>query len=280
MPVIGFLSGGFPDAFADRVRAFHQGLGEAGYVEGRNIAIEYRWAKISNDRLPALAAELVRNQVSVIVAYGGVPGALAAKAATTTIPILFMLGGVDPVGLGLVTSLNRPGGNTTGVSLLNWELVPKQFELIHELLPAVPSTGLLVNPTNPRNVESATREAQAATRTLGLQVHVLQASTDGDLEAAFVTLAKWRAGALVIGPDPFFNIRSKQIAELTLRHRVPAIYQYREFVVTGGLMSYGSSLADMDRLIGNYTGRILKGEKAGDLPVQHPQRTSELHVDD
>ena len=258
MPVVGFLSSESPDGYADRVRAFRQGLSETGYVEGRNVAIEYRWAEGHYDRLPAMAADLVRRQVAVIVA--NTPAAPAAKAATTTIPD--RLFGGDPVAAGLVASLNRPGGNLTGVTTLNVELGPKRLELLHELVPTATVIALLVNPTNP-NAETLSRDLQAAARTLGLQLHVLHASTERDFDTAFATLAQLRAGALVIGPDAFFNSRSEQLAALAVRHAVPAIFQYREFAAAGGLMSYGGSITDAYRLVGVYTGRILKGEKAG-----------------
>ena len=264
MPVIGYLHSASPDGYADRVRAFRQGLSETGYVEGRNIAIEYRWAKSQYDRLPALAADLVRRQVTVIVVNG--PSALSAKGATTTIPIVFLTG-VNPVEAGLVASLNRPGGNLTGVTTLNVELEPKRLELLHELVPTATIIALLVNPTNP-NAETLLRDLQAAARTLGLQLHVLRASTERDFDTVFATLVQLRAGALVIGTDPLFISRSEQLAALTVRHAVPAIFQFREFAAAGGLMSYGGSSTDSYRLAGVYTGRILKGEKPADLPVQ------------
>jgi putative tryptophan/tyrosine transport system substrate-binding protein len=269
MPVVGFLSGRSRDASQYLVAAFRQGLSEAGYIEGRNVAIEYSWAEGQYDRLPALAAELVRRQVTVIAATGGIVSAAAAKAATTTIPIVFHLG-VDPVDGGLVASLSRPGGNTTGVVSLNVEVGPKRLELIHELVPTT-SIALLLNPTNP-NAEALSRDARAAARTLGLQVDVLPASTEREFEAVFATLPQLRAGALVIGTDPFFTSRSELLAALAIRHAVPAIYQGREFAAAGGLMSYGASLADSYRPAGLYIGRILKGEKPADLPVQQATR--------
>ncbi len=269
MPVIGFLSSQSPE-YADRARAFYQGLSETGYVEGRNVAIEYRWAEDHYERLPALAAELVRRPVTVLFTTGGSPPALAAKAATTSIPIVFTAN-FDPVELGLVASLNRPGGNVTGVTQLGTEVAPKRLELLHELVPTATIIAVLVNPTNP-NFESALRPLQATARTLGVQLQVLQAGTERDLETAFETLVQLRAGGLVIGTDAFFNSHDEQLAALALRHAVPTIYQYREFAAAGGLMSYGGSLTDAFRIVGTYTGRILKGEKPADLPVQQATR--------
>jgi putative tryptophan/tyrosine transport system substrate-binding protein len=267
MPVIGVISAEWPDLFTDRLRAFHDGLRETGYVEGRNVAIEHRWAEGRNDRLAALAAELVRRQVAAIVAAGSTPAALVARAATTTIPIVFYIG-ADPVKEGLVTSLSRPGGNVTGVVTLNVEVAAKRLELLHELVPTATIVALLVNPTNPTLAETITRDLEVAARTLGVQLHVLHASSEREIDTAFATLVKLRAGALVIGADAFFNSRSEQLAALTLRHAVPAIYQFREFVSAGGLMSYGSTVADTYRPLGVLTGRILKGEKPAELPVQ------------
>jgi ABC-type uncharacterized transport system substrate-binding protein len=244
MPVIGFLNSASPGRIAHLVLAFRQGLSETGYVEGRNVEIEYRWAEGQNDRLPALATDLVRRQVRVIAVPGSTAGALAAKAATTTIPIVFMVG-VDPIEIGLVASLNRPGGNVTGVSNLNQEVGQKWLEVLHELVPATTTIALLVNPANPNPAEKYTREVQAAARVLGLQVHVLHASTERDFDFAFATLPKLQAGALVIGADLFFISRIEQLATLAVRHAVPAIYPYREFAVAGGLVSYGTSLSDM-----------------------------------
>jgi putative ABC transport system substrate-binding protein len=252
------------DQDAGRLRAFLQGLSETGYVEGRNIAIEYRWAEEKNDRLPALAADLVRRQVNVIVANN--PAALPAKAATTTIPIVFTIG-FDPVAAGLVASLNRPGGNVTGLTSLNLELGLKRLELMHELVPAATIIAFLLNPTSP-SAETQLRDLQAAARTMGLQLHVLHASTERDFDTVFANLVQLRAGALVIGPDAFFNSRSGQLAALAVRHAVPAIFQFRAFAAAGGLMSYGGNLADLYRQSGVYTGRILKGEKPAELPVQ------------
>jgi ABC-type uncharacterized transport system substrate-binding protein len=248
------------------LRAFHDGLRETGYVEGRNLAIEYRWAEGRNDRLPALATELVRRQVTVLVATS-TPAVLAARIATTTIPIVFFVA-ADPVQLGLVTSLSRPEGNLTGVVTLNVEVAAKRLQLLHELVPTATIVALLVNPSNTALAETITKELEAAARTLGVQLHVLHASSERELDTAFATLVQLRAGALVIGADALFNSRSEQLAELTIRHRVPAIYQFREFVSTGGLMAYGSTVLDTYRPLGVYTGRILKGEKPAELPVQ------------
>ena len=266
LPVIGFLGSESADSSADRLRGFRQGLGETEYVEGRNAAIEYLWADGQYERLPALAADLVRRQVAVIAA-AGVPVALLAKRATTAIPIVFTTAG-DPVALGLVASLNRPGGNLTGVTNLNVEVGPKRLEILRELAPTATIIALLINPTNPIG-ETQSRDLQAAARTLGLQLHVLQASTERDFDTVFATLIQLRVGALVISPDIFFTARSEQLATLTVRHAVPTISsEGRKFVLAGGLMSYGGSLTAAYRLAGIYAGRILKGEKPIDLPVQ------------
>jgi putative ABC transport system substrate-binding protein len=267
MPVIGFLGGESPGPFASRLRAFHQGLSESGYIEGRNVAIEYRWAENQNDRLPALAADLVRRQVTVIATPGSTAAALAAKAATSTVPIIFQIG-TDPVAAGLVASLNRPGGNVTGVTSLNSELGPKLLEVLHELVPAATIMGVLTNPNNPTTVETQPRELEKAARILGLQIHLLRASTERDFDRTFAALVQLRAGALAIASDTLFSTRSEQLAALAMRHAMPTISPYREFAATGGLMSYGGNVADQDRLVGNYTGRILKGDKPADLPVQ------------
>ena len=264
MPVIGFLNGGSSWEYAQITAAFRKGLSETGYVEGRNVWIEYRWAEGRYERLPALAADLVRRQVSVIAA--NTPATPAAKAATTAIPIVFLTS-TDPVAAGLVASLNRPGGNLTGVALLNVDIGSKRLELLHELVPAASVVALLSNPTNP-NSERQSRIMQAAARTLGLQLHVLHASTECDFDAAFATLTQLRAGAVIIGADAFFINQSEQLGALALRHAVPAISFYREFVAAGGMMSYGGDLIDAYRLMGVYGGRILKGEKPADLPVQ------------
>jgi putative ABC transport system substrate-binding protein len=264
MPVIGFLNSASADLYADAARAFRHGLSEAGYVEGQNVAIEYRWADGQYDRLPEMAADLIQRQVAVIAASG--PAALPAKAATTTIPIVFT-SGFDPIEAGLVAGLARPGGNVTGVSILNVEVAPKRLELLRELLPAASIMGLLLNPTNP-NAEAIARSLQAAAVTLGLKLHVLHASAEPDLDRAVASVRQVQAMALVIGSDPFFTTRSQQLAALTMRHAIPAIYQYREFTAAGGLMSYGGSLTDSYRLAGVYAGRILAGAKPADLPVQ------------
>jgi len=266
MPVIGFLSNASPEVYAIRLRAFRQGLKEAGYVEGQNVEVEYRWAEGQNNRLPALAAELVHRQVAVITA-SSTPSAFAAKAATATIPIVFGVA-VDPVKVGLVASLNRPGGNLTGVTNLNVEVGPKRLELLHELLPAATTFAMLVNPTSPSTAEPSSRTLQVAARTLGLQLHVLHASTERDFDTVFATLVQLRAGGLVIMPDTLFLAHSEQLGALTVRHAVPTVYAYRPFAAAGGLMSYGSDETEYYRLVGIYVGRILKGEKPADLPVQ------------
>jgi len=266
MPVIGFLSSETPSGYAHRVAAFRQGLSEASYVEGRNVAIEYRWAEGHNDRLPALAADLVRRPVAVIAA-AGTAAAVAAKAATTTIPIAFSMA-VDPVAEGFVASLARPGGNLTGVTSLNVEVGPKRLELLHEVVPSATSMALLVNPTNPSLAEPFSRALQAAARALGLQLHVLHASSEREIEAAFETLVKMRAGGLVIMPDQLFLARTEQLAALTVRHAVPSVHLFRKFAAAGGLMSYGSDEAEYYRLVGIYFSRILTGEKPSVLPVQ------------
>jgi putative ABC transport system substrate-binding protein len=265
MPVIGFLSSSSPVTQARFVAAFQQGLAETGYIAGKNVAIEYRWAEGRYDRLPALAGDLVRRQVAVIFSSGG-PSAPAAKAATTTIPIVFQVG-VDPVEVGLVPRLNRPGGNLTGATTLGIELGPKRLELLHQLVPTVAIVGALVNPTR-SNAETEVKDLQVAASKLGLDLHILQASTERDFDTVFATLAQLRMGGLVIGGDPLFNSQAEQLAVLTVRHAVPAIYQDREFAAAGGLMSYGTSGTDSYRQMGLYTGRILKGEKPADLPVQ------------
>jgi putative tryptophan/tyrosine transport system substrate-binding protein len=266
MPVVGLLGATTAHGYAAQLAAFRQGLNELGFVEGRNVAIEYRWAEDQYDRLPALAADLVRRQVAVIATLGGNTASVAAKAATTTIPVVFH-GSVDPVEAGLVTSLNRPGGNVTGVVTLNMDTGQKRLELIHELLPAATIIGLLLNPTN-AVAEIQSKDLQAAARTLGLQLRIVHASTEHDFDPAFATLSQAKVGGLVIGTDGFLVSQSEQVAALAVRHVLPAIFQYRAFVTAGGLMSYGGSVIDSYRLSGIYTGRILKGEKPADLPVQ------------
>ena len=264
-PVIGLLGSTSADAYATRMAFIRQGLSETGYVEGRNVAIEYRWAESQYDRLPGLAAELVRREVDVIVAITTV-AALAAKGATTNIPVVFEAGG-DPVTLGLVASLSRPGGNLTGVSLLNVELGAKRLELLHEVIPTAKIFGLLVNPTSP-NAATLSKGVQAAADKLGIELHLLHASAAGDFDAVFASLRKLRAGALVIGTDPLFNAGSEQLATLAIRDAMPTIYQYRAFAAAGGLLSYGGSSTEPFRQVGIYTGRVLKGEKPAELPIQ------------
>jgi putative tryptophan/tyrosine transport system substrate-binding protein len=266
IPVIGFLNADSPQGYARQLSAFLTGLGEHGYVDGRNVAIEYRWAENRLDRLPAMAADLVHRRVTVIAATS-TPAALAAKAATTNIPIVFETGG-DPVQLGLVDRLNQPGGNVTGVTQLNEEVIPKRLELLHELLPTAGVIALLINPTDSVYAEMESREALAAAQSLGLKLDVLNASTERDFDSVFANLNQLRAGGLVIGGDALFNSRIKQLAVLTLQRAVPAVYQWHEFAAAGGLLSYGSDVTDAYRLAGVYTGRILKGDKVADLPVQ------------
>jgi putative ABC transport system substrate-binding protein len=267
MPVVGYLDMGSLTGSAHFVAAFREGLSKAGHFEGRNITIEYRWADGHSDRLRELATDLVRQQVAVIATLGSTAAALAAKAATTTIPIIFTIG-ADPVAAGLVTTLNRPGGNVTGVSTLNVEVGPKRLELLHEVIPSARVLALLANPTNPVVTEPLSRDSQAAARALGLQLHILHASNDSEIEAAFATLNGLQAGGLVIGPDSFFNSRSAQLAALALQYSVPAVYQYRDFTAAGGFISYGGNLTDAFQLAGMYAGRVLNGEKPAELPVQ------------
>jgi len=276
IPTIGLLGSESSDLWASRMLAFHQGLGETGYVDGKNVTIEYRWAKGNNDRLPALAADLVQHQVSVIAAPGSTPAALAAKAATSTIPVIFWIGG-DPVELGLVTSLNRPEGNLTGLTTLNHALVAKRMELLHEAAPRTRSVAVLVNPTSPTLTRTTIEDAQGAARSLGLELHILYASTDADLEEAFAKMTRLQAGGLVVGTDAFFSGRLEQLAALSIRNAVPTVYQFREFAAVGGLMGYGGSLAEAFRGTGVYSGRILKGDKTGDLPVQQVTKL-ELYI--
>jgi len=266
MPVIGFLDSRSPDVVLERLRGFRQGLKDNGFVEGDNVTIVYRWAENQFDRLPELTAELVRRRVAVIAATGPPVVAFAAKAATTTIPIVF-IAGEDPVRLGLVTSLARPDGNLTGVNFLNIELVAKQLELLRELVPRAARVALFVNPANPTTTESTVREAELAARTMGLQIQLLRASTSGEIDAAFATFAGERPDALFVPVDAFFASRRVQVVQLATHYRVPAIYTQREFSEIGGLMSYGSNVVDAFRQIGVYAGRILKGAKPADLPV-------------
>jgi ABC-type uncharacterized transport system substrate-binding protein len=266
VPVVGFLNSSPPDTNADRVRAFRQGLKDVGYVEGENVAIEYRWAENQNDRLPALAAELVRRKVAVIVATGGTLPALAAKAATTTIPIVFGVGD-DPVRLGLVASLARPGGNATGMNFFLGELTAKRLELLRELVPAAARVAVLVNPANAARAESTTKDAEMAAHAIALQIKIFNASTSGELHAAFESLARERPDALFVGSDPFFTIRRVQLATLAARHGLPAAFASRDNVEVGGLMSYGTNINDAFRQNGVYTGRILNGDKPAELPV-------------
>jgi ABC-type uncharacterized transport system substrate-binding protein len=265
MPVVGYLTNTSPDPSKDMVQAVRQGLAETGFVEGRNLAIEYRFGNERNDRLPELAADLVRRQVAVIMA-GGISATIAAKAATKTVPIVFNVG-VDPVERELVASLSRPGGNLTGVSNLNVGLEPKRLELLREVLPKATTIGLLVNPTNPL-AATISKGVEAAARALGLELAIAQAAAAGELDQAFATLRQRRVGGLVIGNDGLFINRREQLGALTARHAIPSIFQYREFAAGGGLMSYGGSTSDPYRLVGVYAGRILKGEKAAELPVQ------------
>jgi len=265
MPVIGWLNSTSSGGYADRVGAFQQGLAESGYVDGRNVTIEFRWADGANDRLPAMAADLVNRKVTVIAANGA--AAVAAKAATASIPIIFTSGD-DPVRLGLVASLNRPGGNLTGVVSLDTELLPKRLQLLHELIPAATVIAALLNPANAARYENLTSELNAAAAAMGLQIKILRARADSDFDGVFATLLQLRAAGLVIGTDAFFNSRTRELAALALRHAVPTIYQYRGFAAAGGLISYGGSGTDTYRQAGVYAGRILKGERPADLPVQ------------
>ena len=270
MPVVGYLGAESPERMALRVDAFLQGLSDSGYVDGSNVTIEYRWAEGRNDRLPALAAELVRRGVDVLAAPGSIASALAAKAATSTIPVVFETG-ADPIAAGLVDSMKRPGGNITGVSSLNAEVGPKRLQLLHELLPTATAFALLVNPTNPRNAEASISDLQAAARARKLELHVVHASTERELEDVFATLVRLRVGGVVIANETFFANRSEQIAALALRHGVPAAHQ-REFALAGGLIGYGGDVTQSHGQAGVYVGRILKGEKPGDLPVQQVTR--------
>ena len=265
-PVIGFVNSASPQGYTRPLAAFLKGLSETGYVDGQNVTFEYRWAEDHADRLAGLTADLVRRRVAVIVATT-TQAALAAKATTTTVPIVFETAS-DPIRLGLVTSLNRPGGNLTGVTQTNVEIAPKRLELLHEIVPTAKVMALLVNPANPTLAEANTKELQTAARRLALDLHVLNASAEREFDAVFAKLIELRAGGLVIGNDPLFTGRSEQLAALAVRHAVPTVYAWREFAVAGGLLSYGVAVPDSYRLAGNYAGRILKGEKPADLPVQ------------
>ena len=270
MPVIGFLNSASAGPFKQFVDAFRRGLNESGFVEGQNVMIDYRWAEGQYGRLPELAADLVRRNVAVIVATGGAASGLAAKAATATTPIVF-IHAVDPVKLGFVASLNRPGGNATGIYLFTAALEPKKLELLHELVPKAVVIGVLVNPRNP-NVESVSTGLQTAARTLGLQTYVVNADTQREVGAAFATFVEQRIGALVVAADPFFNSQRAALVALAARHAIPAIYEWREFAAAGGLMSYGTIISDAYRQAGVYAGRILKGEKPANLPVVQPTK--------
>jgi putative tryptophan/tyrosine transport system substrate-binding protein len=271
MPVIGILYGGSSDSFAYLLTAIRRGLRESGYIEGRNMAIEYRWAEDRYDRVPALADDLVRRQVHVIVAIGGGGYvAQAAKAATATIPIVFTTN-LDPVKSGLVASLNHPGGNATGMSFFGSLLEPKKFELMHELAPKTSAIAILVNPNNP-NTESTAKIVKEAADALGRSLVVATASTDREIESAYASVVERRAGGLIVAADPFFNSRRGQLVALSARHAMPAIYEWREFAELGGLMSYGSIITDAFRQVGIYAGRIVNGEKPADLPVQQPAK--------
>jgi ABC-type uncharacterized transport system substrate-binding protein len=266
VPVIGFLNTGSLEAFARPVDAFRKGLSETGYVDGQNVAIDFKWANGRRDSLPTMVADLVRREVNVIAATGGSPAALAAKAATSSIPIVFQVG-VDPIKVGLVSSLKQPGGNITGATMLAVDLVSKRLELLHELVPGASVMAALVNPTSPA-APIVLPDLEAAAQKLGLQLLVLHASSEPDFEPAFASLARNGAGALMIGADPFFNAKSRQLGALTVRYAVPAIYQFHNFTDAGGLASYSGSLNDAYRIAGVYTGRVLKGERPADLPVQ------------
>jgi putative ABC transport system substrate-binding protein len=266
MPVIGFLNPASPEAVADRVRAFRQGLKDTGYVEGENVAIEYRWAEGQYERLPAMAAELVRRRVAVVAAFGGVPSVLAAKAATASIPIVFNVPG-DPVTIGLVPSLARPGGNVTGISFVSAELVAKRLEILRELVPTAARIAVLVNPANAANTETTLKDVAAAASAIGLQIQVARARTSSEVDAVFASLMRERPDALFVGNDTFFNERRVQLAHWASHRAVPATYSGRDYAVAGGLMSYGADVADAYRHVGVYTGRILKGAKPAELPV-------------
>jgi putative ABC transport system substrate-binding protein len=266
MPVIGVLGAVSPDGFIERGRAFRQGLKDTGYAEGENVAIEYRWAENQLDRLPGLAADLVRKQVAVIVAHGGTAPTIVAKAATTTIPIVFLVP-EDPVKLGLVASLSRPGGNLTGVNFFFGELVPKRLELLRELVPAMTRVAVFVNPANPARAEAIVKEAESAGRAMGLQIQIFNTGTGREINSAFATFGRERPDVLFVSPDPFFFFRRVQLATLAARHTIPTSFPARDYVEAGGLISYGPNVNDAFRQAGGYTGRILKGAKPADLPV-------------
>jgi putative ABC transport system substrate-binding protein len=267
--VVGYLNSTSPNTYTKYTESFQRGLRSTGYADGENISIIYRWAEGQNDRLPALAADLVRHQVDIIVATGATAAAVAAKAATTTIPIVFITGG-DPVEFKLVDSFNKPGGNLTGISFLANALGSKQLELMHEIVPHAKSFGVLVNPTNPTLANSFWEDAQAAARTRGIQVSLANASSEADFTPVLTALAQKGAGALLIGADGFFTSRIELLAQLTMRYKLPAISSYREFSVAGGLISYGTSVIDAYHQVGIYTGKVLRGEKPSELPIMRP----------
>ena len=267
MPGSGFLSNASPEFYEIRLRAFRLGLAQGGFTEGQNVTIEYRWANGDNNRLASLAADLVNLRVAVLIAAGGAASALAAKAATSVIPIVFSVA-ANPVALGLVARLNQPGGNLTGLANQNIEIGPKRLEVLREMLPKLTTVAILANPTAQGASALFVQDLEPVARSMGMRLHVLQASTDADLETAFTSMAQLRVDAIVISPDTFFNTRSEQIAALSLRHKTPSIYQYRRFASAGGLVSYGSDETESYRLVGVYAARILKGDKPGDLPVQ------------
>ena len=265
MPLVGYLHSGSPNAFEHAVGAFRKGLDETGYIDGQNVRIEYRWAEGHFDRLPELAADLIHRQVAVLVAQGGITSAVAARAATATVPIVFSSGG-DPVALGVVSSLSRPGGNATGVSVLTASLGSKRLEILHQAVPTAGVMAALMNPNN-ASIEPQLKDIQAGARSLGVQLKILNASSAADIDAAFVAIDQARISALVVGPDPSYLEQRNQLVTLAARHKISAIYEWRDYVEAGGLMSYGTSLAEAYRQVGAYTGRILKGEKPADLPV-------------
>jgi putative tryptophan/tyrosine transport system substrate-binding protein len=269
-PMIGFLSSAAPGPFKQFVEAFRRGLNETGFIEDQNVTIDYRWAEGRFDRLPALATDLVQRNVAVITATGGPPSALAAKAATSTIPIVFNVAS-DPIKLGLVASLNHPGGNATGVNLFSVAVEPKKLEFLHELVPKTPIIGVFVNPRN-TNAETIVAEVESAARTLGLQINVVKVSTTDEFGVAFTSLVQQTAGALLVAADPFFTAQREMLVALAAQYTIPAIYEWREFAVAGGLMSYGTNLSEAYHQVGVYTGRILKGEQPSDLPVVQPTK--------